>query len=103
MLVDHIEWPQNPPVVLIELVVRRLHMVRVLGRQPVDHCRGAEPLECAPLSGAPKPSWRHSRWTALVAVHSMSPGGLRPPDTLVTLRRMHWLTDSIDGWSLGSP
>jgi hypothetical protein len=51
VLIDHVEQLQDPPVGgLVELVVQRPHMVRVLGSQPVRWTRGgADPLAFAPL------------------------------------------------------
>jgi hypothetical protein len=50
VLIDHVEQLQDPAVGgLVELVVQRPHVVRVLGGQPIRRTgRGAEPLAFAP-------------------------------------------------------
>jgi hypothetical protein len=55
VLVDHVEQLQDPPVGgLVELVVQRPHMIRMLGGQPVRRTgRGTEALAFAALGRHP--------------------------------------------------
>jgi hypothetical protein len=67
VLVHDVEQLEGPCLGgLVELVVQRPHMVRVLGGQPIRRVGGgAEALALAPLGGTRRPSSRHRRWTAL--------------------------------------
>jgi hypothetical protein len=53
VLIDHVEQLQDPTVLgLVELVVQRPHMIRVLGRQPIRRAGGgAQPLALAAPRG----------------------------------------------------